>query len=135
MVRRSGKGIFRGGSGRPCGAFFQFWARSKNCVRTQFKFRALPFLTPCARSFCSVGMQFSGNRRRVIYIYIISNRRSVSVVWRYRRLSSDNAEERGCGKRHTTGKLGYGGNTSPSGGDRCIVAKVGGICEAIGSSP
>ena len=59
-MRRSGKGIFRGGSGRPCGAVFQFWARSKNCMRFAFKLRALPFSTACARIFCSVRTQFQG---------------------------------------------------------------------------
>ena len=69
----------------------------------------------------------------MIYIYIISDRRSVSVVWRYRHLSPDNAEERGCGK-HLNWEMresGYGGSTSPIGGDGCIVAKVGGTFEAI----
>ena len=73
----------------------------------------------------------------MIYIYIISDRRSVSVVWRYRCLSSDNAEERGCGKclNKEMRELGYGDSTSPSGEDRCIVAKMGGTFEAIGGSP
>ena len=73
----------------------------------------------------------------MIYIYIISDRRSVSVAWRYRRLSSDNAEERGCGKRlnREMRELGCGGSTSPIGGDGCIVAKMGGTFEAIGGGP